>query len=143
MFSLAVGAEKNALLLKRFVSDEKYYLTVRKYSVLNERLGQLKNFFAAESENCGTSKGEPGRNGFPGPIGDKGKPGEKGRSGIGKKGLPGYFGPKGYKGPPGDDIPGDIGPNGPKGLNGESGLKHILSSFFIIRYMYFIGTNLL
>lgn len=133
VFSLAVGAEKNKFLLERFVSDPRYYLTVLRYSVLFEKIGELKQYFAAESGICKTSKGEPGKDGKPGAPGEKGFAGQKGSRGEQIQGLAGFFGSKGLKGDPGMGIQGQDGEAGPKGPKGEAG--NILHTDFLFIFL--------
>ena len=108
IFALAVGPEKNELLLRKFVSDPAYYLEIESYAQLDNKLGELELSFRS---GCVTV-GDPGRDGRPGGPGQRGPRGNKGQPGFSAKGFDGSQGRKGEKGDPGlgyQGIPGDPG----------------------------------
>ena len=150
IFALAVGPEKNDLLLRDFVSNPEYYLEIESYAQLDNKLGALE---LSLRSGCVTV-GDPGRDGRPGEPGQRGSKGNKGQPGFSAKGSDGSPGRKGERGEPGlgyNGIPGDpgfMGFPGEKGniSNGQK-IKFSIKDFFSkcdqIRWKLWIYSHLL
>lgn len=133
VFALAVGDEKNKLLLQEFVSNSRYYMEAKSYQALAELVSDVQKSLKVR---C-LSEGEPGRDGFPGMQGESGLPGLPGLPGDVFPGLDGTPGEKGFKGEPGDGIqgfPGDIGLPGLPGDEGKSNHHSCFQSSRIVQY---------
>lgn len=117
IFALAVGPEKNELLLRDFVSDPEYYLEIESYSQLDSKLEALE---LSLQSGC-VIVGDPGRDGRPGVPGQRGPKGYRGQPGFSAKGFDGSQGRKGEKGEPGLGYQGIPGDPGFMGFPGEKG----------------------